>query len=243
MTRVSPVVGTRGGELQDVLPAVGAIEEQLPAVGRPGDAVDVVADDGVVERLAVADVDLRRLLRRHVVHEQIDDRVRRARLGVGLDVVLALELGLIELEVDSRAPALVEPVVGDLRAVGRPPHRGRLRQLLAVDPARRAVLDAVLLAAVGGDRRFAAAGGVAEPEIAVAVEGLQLPVRRIRGGRLPAALDARRPARRGRSRPVAGAAPISVANFAVDVVAIQLAVPGVVERLAIASTSRRAHRS
>ena len=67
-------------------------ERQLSSVGRPVDAIHVVADDVVLERLAVAHVDARRLLRVDVVHEQIDDRIRDARLRVRLDVERILDL-------------------------------------------------------------------------------------------------------------------------------------------------------
>ncbi len=141
--------------------------------------------------LPSAHVDLRALLRGDVVHEQIDDRIGGAGLRVGLDVVRALDLGLVELQVVVDDLLLVEAVVGDLAAVGRPPHGARLRQLLAVHPARGAVLDAVLVVAVGRDRRLVRAGGVAHPEVAIAIERLQLAVGRVGRRGLPAALDAR----------------------------------------------------
>ena len=224
--------GIRRDVLQDVLAPVGTVVEQLGAVRGPGNPVDVVADDGVVEGLAFAHVNLRRLLRGDVVNEQIDHGVRRARLGIGLDVVLALDLGLIELEVIVGDLHLVEPVVRDLRAVGGPPHRARLRELLAVDPARRPVLDAVLLAAVGRNLRLAAAAGVAQPEVARPVESLQRLVRGIRGCRLAASLDAPSAAAaaaraRRRRRPNLRRQPGG------HVVAIQLSVPDVLERLRV----------
>ncbi len=111
-------LGVRRRELEDVLAAVGAIEQQLAAVRRPGDAVDVVADDTVLEGLPAADVDPGGLPGRHVVDEQLDDRVVDAGLWIGLGVDAALEPGLIELEIVVGHLALVEPVVGQLAAVG-----------------------------------------------------------------------------------------------------------------------------
>jgi hypothetical protein len=55
-----------------------------------------VPDHVVVERLAIADVELGGLLRSQVVDQQIDDRIGDARLGIGLGVDGALELGLID---------------------------------------------------------------------------------------------------------------------------------------------------
>ena len=184
-------LGVRGDELQDVLAAIGAVEQQLAAVGRPRHAVDVVADDGVVERLAVAHVDLRALLRGDVVDPEVDDRVGGAGLRIRLDVVRALNLGLIELQVVVEDLLLVEAVVGDLAAVGRPPDRARLSELLAVHPARRAVLDAVLVVAVGRDGRLVGAGDFAHPQVAIAIEGFELAVGRIGRRGLTSALDAR----------------------------------------------------
>ena len=111
-------LGAAGRELEDVLPAVGAVEEKLLAVGRPGDVVDVVADDGVVERLAVAHVDPRRLLRDHVVDEEIDDRIGLARLRIRLDVERVLDLRLVHLQEEVGDRLLVEPVVGELLLSG-----------------------------------------------------------------------------------------------------------------------------
>ena len=124
----------------------------LPS-GAPLDAVEVVADArvGVLERLTVAGVDLGDRLRFHVIEEDIHDRVGCADLDVGLDVEDVLDGGLLQGEVVVLDLLLVEAVEGDLRRVGRPPHGGVLEQFLAVGPARRAVLDAVLLVAVGGD--------------------------------------------------------------------------------------------
>ncbi len=111
-------LGVRGDELQDVLAAIGSIEQHFAAVGRPRHAVDVVADDGVVERLAIADIDLRALLRGDVVDPEVHDWVGRTGFRVRLHVVGALNLGLIELKVVVEDLFLVEAVVRDLAAVG-----------------------------------------------------------------------------------------------------------------------------
>ncbi len=106
------------GVLQDVLAAVGAVEEQLAAVGRPRHAVDVVADDRIVERPAVPDVDLRRPLCRDVVDVEVDDGIRRAGLRIRFRVDLALNLRLKHLQEVVGDVLLVEPVVRDPGAIG-----------------------------------------------------------------------------------------------------------------------------
>ena len=184
-------VGVGRNQLEHVLAAVRAIEEQLTPVRRPRNAIDVVPDDVVVEGLAAANVDPRALLRGDVVDEEIDDWVGRAGLGVGLDVVGALNLGLIELKVVVDDLFFVEAVVRDLAAVGRPPDGARLAELFAVDPARRTVLDAILVVAVSRDRRLVGPIGVAHPQIAIAIERFQLAVGGVGRGGLPAAFDAR----------------------------------------------------
>ena len=73
-TRHLPVVGTARGQFHDVLAAIRAVQQQLRAVRRPADVVGVVPDVVVRERrsvsrnigegLAVANVDLRRAIRR-----------------------------------------------------------------------------------------------------------------------------------------------------------------------------------
>ena len=66
----------RRRDLHDVLAPVRAEKQQLASIRRPRHAVDVVADDRVVERFSPADVHALRLLRRHVVDVQIDERIR-----------------------------------------------------------------------------------------------------------------------------------------------------------------------
>ncbi len=84
---------------------------------------------------------------------------------------------MIELKEVVGHRALIEPVEGYLRAVGRPPHRGGLIEFLSIQPAARAVLGPGLLIAVGCDRHFAGAACVAPPEIAIAIECLELLIR------------------------------------------------------------------
>jgi len=132
-----------------------------------------VADGGVVERLAVAYIDLHGLLGAHVVDEEIDHGIRLAGFRIRLDVERVLDLRLVHLQVIVRHLLLVESVIGDSRAVGRPPHRGALCQLFAVHPARGPVLDAVLFAAVGGERNGVAAVGRTQPHVAILVERFQ----------------------------------------------------------------------
>src|SRR5262249_24591125 len=60
-----------GGKLHDVLPPIGSVAEQFAPVGRPRNVIDVMADDGIVERLSVADVYTKGLLRIEVINEQV----------------------------------------------------------------------------------------------------------------------------------------------------------------------------
>src|SRR4029078_11625788 len=59
--------------------------------------------------------------------------------------------------------------IGELRSVRRPPHRGALSQLFAVDPAGRTVLDPRLDAAVARDLDGICAARVADPHVAIFV--------------------------------------------------------------------------
>ena len=79
MTRHLPVSGSAATNSMNVLPAIGAVEEQLFAVGRPGHLVDVMADHGVLKRLAVADVDGHCRFGLHVINEKIGDGIGRRR--------------------------------------------------------------------------------------------------------------------------------------------------------------------
>src|ERR1041385_7665820 len=63
-------VWIRGAKLHNVLPPVRAMKQQL-AVARPRDSVNVMADDRVIERFAVAHINLHRFLRRDVVNENV----------------------------------------------------------------------------------------------------------------------------------------------------------------------------
>src|SRR5262249_33781954 len=152
-----------------------------------------MTDDGIPERLSVPHIDPSGFLSLEVVDEQVGDWIGRARFRIGLDVHFALELGLIELQKVIRNGTLIEAIEGDFLAVRRPPDRGDLAQLLAVNPARRAVLDARLLIAVCRNGDLIAAGGVAQPQIAVTVEGFELFIRRNGRIELPPALQAARP--------------------------------------------------
>jgi hypothetical protein len=170
----------RGHDLHDVLTTVRAEERELAAIRRPRDAIDIVTECPVVERITVADVQTHRRLRGDVVNVQVDDRICRAGVRICLGVERWLHVRLVEDDVIVADVALVEPVVREHPAVGRPPHRGALAQLLAVDPARGAVLDPARRAAVGRRRAFATAVRGAEPDVAIAVEGGHRSVRRDR---------------------------------------------------------------
>src|SRR5262249_5392398 len=127
-------------------------------------------DDVVLERLPIAHVDMRRLLRVDVVDKEIDDWIRRAGLRIRLDVerVLNLREGGRQIEVVNLA--FVEAVVRELLAVRRPPHRGSLAKLFAVHPARRAEFDSCLNAAVARDLGRVCARGIADPYVAILVD-------------------------------------------------------------------------
>ena len=64
----------------------------------------------------------------------------------------------------------VEPVVGELAAVGRPPHRGPLSQLLAVHPARGSIFDTFVLAPVRGHLDLAGPVAPTDEQVPVLVE-------------------------------------------------------------------------
>jgi hypothetical protein len=223
----------RGDQFEDVLPAVGPVEEQLAAVGRPAHAIRVVADHIVVERLAAANVEPGGPLRRHVVDQQVHHRIGDAGLGIRLGIDGALQLGLIELQVIVGDGTLVEPIERELAAVGRPPHRGDLIELFAVDPAGRPILDPPLAAAVGGEGDLGLRGLIHQVQIAVLLvePGAEGAVRRIGEGVLAAALRSA----------LAASAPSRAAQGIADrrglpgrdVVAIPLAVEGVLEAAAV----------
>ena len=169
--------GIGGHELHYVLPAVRAVEQKLARVLGPFDAVDVVPDHVVAERRTVACVDLGDRAAREVEHVELGHRVGRTRLRVGLDVHHALHLGLVELQVEVGHAALVEAIEGELRAIGRPPHRRVLVELLAVHPAADRVLRALRRVAIGRDRALVRAARLAQPQVAILVERLELAVR------------------------------------------------------------------
>ncbi len=221
--------GITGRELHDVLTAIRAIEGESASIRRPAHVVHVVSDHVVGERLPVTDIEARALLRGHVVHVQVDDRVGGTGFRIRLDIECSLHLGLIHAEVVVLHRGFVEAVVGESGAGGVPPHRGRLSQLFAVHPRRGAVLDAFRFAAVGGKRDFVGARRIAHVEIAIAVECLARRVGREREGRLPSALDrssASAITRRRRAGRFGG-------TLGGDIVAPPLAVEHVLEALAI----------
>ena len=153
-------------------------------------------------------------------------------VGKRLGVERGLGLRLVERHVVVAHLALVEAVVRELAAVGRPPHRRALAQLFAVHPAGGAVFDAACGAAVGRDRARVAAVGGAQPDVAIVVEGLQRAVRRSRRLELPPAIR-RSPRPTCLARPPGPAAAANLRRLQRrDVVAIALAVPVVLERLA-----------
>ena len=165
-------IGSR--ELENALAAVGPIEQELLSVRRPCDPVHVMTDDVVGERHAGAHIDRRGLLRGEVVHEQIDDRIVDAGLRVRFDVDRALELHLFHRQVVIRHLALVETVIGQPAPIRRPPHRGPLRELLAVNPARGTVLRPVLRTAVRRHGDLRVGRHIDNVDVAVAMDGSQL---------------------------------------------------------------------
>ena len=50
-------LGIGGAQFHNVLAAIGAVEEQLLAVGGPLDGIDVMANDRIIERFALAEID------------------------------------------------------------------------------------------------------------------------------------------------------------------------------------------
>jgi hypothetical protein len=175
------------GELQDVLFAIRAVQQDLGAALRPADPIHVMTNHIVVERPPVSHVDPRRLLAGDIVDKQIDHWIRLARLGICLDIEGVVDLGLVHLQVVIRYLLFVEAVIRELPAVRRPPHRGALFQFLPVDPAGGSVLGAFRLTAIGRDGYLAGAIQVAQPHIPIAIDGLQFPVGRLCGLELPSA--------------------------------------------------------
>src|SRR5215208_2412901 len=108
--------------------------------------------DVVLERLSIAHVDARRLLRVDVINKEVDDWVWRTRLRIRFDVQRVVQLRETRRQIEVGNLALVEPIEGELLSIGRPPHRRALAELFAVHPTRGAVLDARLYAALGRDR-------------------------------------------------------------------------------------------
>ncbi len=183
-----------GREFQDVLEAVHPEEKKLPGIDRPGDVVDIMADDVVFERPAVADVDHRGFFRRRLIDKNVDNGIRPAGLGISLDVGPGIGPGLIRLEDIIGNPALVEAVKRQLGGIGRPPHGRDLVQLLAVHPAGRAALRPELFVAVGRHGLFVLSVRIGNPEVSVTVKSLGFPVGRKSLGELTASLQAAGPA-------------------------------------------------
>ena len=139
-----------------------------------------MAHDIVVERLAAPNVDLRGAARIDVIDEQIDGRVRRAGLGVRFELERRLHTRQIRRQEVIGNLRLVEAVVRELAAVGRPPHRGFLLELFAVRPAGRSVLHTRLGGTIRRDGGLAPASHVDQPHIAVAIDRFHPAVRRQR---------------------------------------------------------------
>ncbi|HXG57306.1 MAG TPA: hypothetical protein VNJ03_18140 [Vicinamibacterales bacterium] len=190
-----------------------------------------MADGGVGERLASAHIDLGGLPGGQVVHEEVNDRVVDAGLRIRLDIDTALELRVIELEKIWRHGFLVETVEGELAAVGRPPHRRALRELLAIHPAAGTVLRLVLVVAVRRHGDLDAAGRAGEVDIAVAVERVELLVRGFGRLELPPAFGGSATASAPASRRLRwGDGPDVGGCLRADVVPKASAVPRVFER-------------
>ena len=136
-------------KFDDLLPAIRPLDQQAAAAVRsPLDAVNIVADDGVIKRFAISCIDERRFIAREVVDQDVRDWIRRAGLRIRFDVDRVLHGRLVHLHEEILHRTFIEPVERNLCAVWRPPDRRGLRQFFAVDPAGRAVLDASLFTAV-----------------------------------------------------------------------------------------------
>src|SRR5262249_52921618 len=104
-----------------------------------------------------------------------------------LNVHGVLNRRLVHLQVEVFYLALVETIVSDLRAIGRPPDRGGLAKFFAINPATGPVLNASLSAAVRADGLFVGSVKIGDPQIAIAVKGLRLMIRSLDAEPLPAA--------------------------------------------------------
>src|SRR5262245_56519558 len=76
-----------------------------------------------------------------VVDKNIDNRIVGAGFRIRFDVDRVLYRGLLHLNIEILHGTLIETVVTDFTAVRRPPDRGCLRKLLAINPAPGTILD------------------------------------------------------------------------------------------------------
>ena len=169
--------GIGGAKFQDVLPAVRAVKKQLLAISGPGDAVHIMAQHGILEGLAIARINRDGAFAGEIVNQQVGDGIGRARLGIGFNFQMIVEVGQIAEQIKIAHAAFIKAIKCDLIAIGWPPDGGRLIQFLAINPACGAVLEAGFFAAVLGDGEFIRAVGVAQPKISFAIKRLPNPVR------------------------------------------------------------------
>src|SRR5690625_7443563 len=105
-----------------------------------------------------------------IVNIELDEGVARARFRIVLYIYPALDLRLIELQMIILYLTLIEAVIGELPAIGRPPDRGALSGLLTIDPTSRSILDAALDTPIGRDLELIPPISVAEREVTVRCE-------------------------------------------------------------------------
>ena len=180
--------GIRGEDIEHILAARRARDEEFAAIRRPAHVVEVVLGVGLGAGNLAERVDFDGLLGRDLVHHDVRGRVRCAGLGIRLAHDTRVDVGPAADEEEVLDLRLVEAIERDETRVGAPPHRGGLVEFLAVDPRSLAVLDVV--GSVGGDGDAVAALLLRlgrEKEIALLADRGPRAVGAVGAGELPAA--------------------------------------------------------
>lgn len=171
--------GIAGCQFQNVLPPIGAMQNQFFAVGRPRNVVNVMADHIVIEGHAVAHIGLRGLLRFQIVDQDVANGVGGTGFRIRFGVDLILNGSLIQLQEIVLDLAFVEAIESQLFAIRRPPECGSLPEFFAIDPTRGTIFQPAFLVAVGTQGDFVFAIGIGQVEISLAIDGFMLSI----GGR------------------------------------------------------------
>ena len=169
--------GVRGSQFHDLLTAIRTMEQKARSVFRPLDPIDVVTNDVVIERFSVPNFHLNLLLCIHIVNVKVHDGIGSSDLWIRFRVQRVLNFGLIVLEIVFGNFALIETIVGNLLTIGRPPHCGDLAELFTIDPACASIFCAIGVVSFRCHVNLVSAERVAQPQVSVPVECLELAVR------------------------------------------------------------------